>query len=127
MKTSERRLEIIRILCRRRHETISNLASEFNVSTKTIRNDINEITEYIPIYTLPGRNVGGIHVIDDYSMDKMYFSEEETDVLTKVLQIHEAKTLDILSEKEISVLNRILSDYKKPSLSDFNKKRRLAT
>lgn len=39
MGTAERRTEIMRVLCRRRHETISNLADEFGVSTRTILRD----------------------------------------------------------------------------------------
>ena len=39
MGTAERRTEIMRTLCRRRHETISDLADEFGVSTRTISRD----------------------------------------------------------------------------------------
>lgn len=44
MGTAERRDEIIKLLCRRRHETIPNLAFEFGVSERTIRRDIEAVT-----------------------------------------------------------------------------------
>ena len=40
MPPSERRSEILRLLCKRRHETAINLATEFGVSERTIRNDL---------------------------------------------------------------------------------------
>ena len=54
MGTAERRAEIMRILCRRRHETISNLAEEFGVSTRTIQRDVEVLSITEPIYTQYG-------------------------------------------------------------------------
>ena len=73
MGTAERRTEIMRVLCRRRHETISNLADEFGVSTRTILRDIEVLSVMEPIYTQCGR-YGGVYVTDDYSMSRMYMS-----------------------------------------------------
>ena len=42
LKANERRQKILEILCVRRQETMENLAQEFNVTTRTIRNDIEE-------------------------------------------------------------------------------------
>lgn len=44
LKANERRQKILEILCVRRQETMENLAQEFNVTTRTIRNDIEELT-----------------------------------------------------------------------------------
>ena len=41
METDERREKLLRLLCRRRHETIKNLASEFGVSERTILSSVN--------------------------------------------------------------------------------------
>ena len=46
LKAAERRAEILKILCRRRYETISVLAAEFNVSERTIRRDIKRALAY---------------------------------------------------------------------------------
>ncbi len=58
MKAAERRAEILKILCRRRYETISVLAAEFNVSERTIRRDIESLImniakKYLPTYARP--------------------------------------------------------------------------
>lgn len=43
MGTAERRYEMMKILCRRRYETIRNLASEFGVSMRTVQRDIEAL------------------------------------------------------------------------------------
>lgn len=52
LKANERRQKILEILCVRRQETMENLAQEFNVTTRTIRNDIEELTLAHPIETV---------------------------------------------------------------------------
>lgn len=49
LKANERRQKILEILCVRRQETMENLAQEFNVTIRTIRNDIEELTLAHPI------------------------------------------------------------------------------
>ena len=60
-----RRLEILDVLCQRRHEIMSNLANEFNVCRRTIQNDILELSLNFPLYTKPGY-CGGVFVSDGY-------------------------------------------------------------
>ena len=55
MPPSERRSEILRLLCKRRHETAINLATEFGVSERTIRNDLVILSCYYPIQVTWGR------------------------------------------------------------------------
>jgi len=83
MGTAERRCEIMKVLCRRRHETIYNLACEFGVSTRTIQRDIEILSATEPIYTQSGRYCGGVYVVDGYSVDRMYMDNAEIDVLKK--------------------------------------------
>ena len=115
MGTAERRNEILRLLCRRRHETIQNLASEFGVSERTIRRDVEILSLQNPIYTQPGRYVGGVYVMDDYSMDRMYMSETELAVLRKLSAAVQGDD-SILTEEEQKVLRLIISIYTKPKL-----------
>ena len=84
MGTAERRYEIMKILCRRRHETIRNLASEFGVSMRTIQRDITELSRTEPIYTQSGKYDGGVYVVENYSMDRMYMKDSELGVLQKL-------------------------------------------
>ena len=55
MGTAERRYEIMKILCRRRYETIRNLASEFGVPMRTVQRDIETLSRTEPIYTQFGK------------------------------------------------------------------------
>ena len=67
MEQSERREEIKRLLFLRRYETISNLANELNVSTRTIRRDLEILCLDEAIYTVPGRYTGGVYVLDTFN------------------------------------------------------------
>ncbi len=64
LKPNERREAILMILCKRRYDTISNLAQEFGVSVRTIKYDIEELTLAHPIETIRGRYGGGVRVSD---------------------------------------------------------------
>ena len=113
MGTAERRAEIMRILCRRRHETISNLAEEFGVSTRTILRDIEVLSITEPIYTQCGRYGGGVYITDNYVMHRMYMSDRELAVLRKVVFFAENKRVCDLDEEESNLLKNIIAEYTK--------------
>ena len=113
MGTSERRSEIMRILCRRRHDTIPNLAKEFGVSIRTIMRDIEVLSLTEPIYTQCGRVGGGIYVSDDYSMNRMYMTENELSLLHKLSGFADKKDVCELSVEENKLLKSIISQYTK--------------
>lgn len=123
METSERRTAILRLLCRRRHETIKNLAFEFDVSERTIRRDIEVLSYREPIYTQPGKYGGGVYVTDNYHMDRMYFRETERNVLYKLLDCIENKKQCDLTEEETVIFKRIIEDYTKPVSQNNNERR----
>lgn len=113
MGTAERRTEIMRILCRRRHETISNLAEEFGVSERTILRDIETLSLTEPIYTQCGRYGGGVYVDDGYKPDRMYMRSDELEILNKLLKSSENKSVCELSNSEIGILQNIITQYTK--------------
>lgn len=113
MGTAERRGAILKALCRRRYETISNLATEFDVSERTIRRDIEVLSYTEPIYTQPGRH-GGVYVVDGYRMDRMYMSEEETNVLYKIRDTATSTNIGLLLPGERAILERMIQTYAKP-------------
>lgn len=116
MGTAERRTEIMRVLCRRRHETISSLADEFGVSTRTILRDIEVLSVKEPIYTQCGRYGGGVYVTDDYSMSRMYMTDKELTVLHKLSEFADKKSVCELSEEENKLLKSIISQYTKQKI-----------
>ena len=113
METAEHRYESMKILCRRRYETISNLATEFDVSERTIRRDIDALSSTEPIYTQPGR-AGGVYVVDGYRMDRMYMSEAETGVLRKIRDAQQSQRAGFLLPGEYEILEQIILAYAKP-------------
>lgn len=120
MGTAERRAEIMRILCRRRHETISNLAEEFGVSARTIQRDIEVLSITEPIYTQCGRYEGGVYVTDGYVKDRMYMTEPEISVLHRLSMLAENKSLCDLNMDELCLLKRIIALYTKPKVRKEN-------
>ena len=116
METDERREELLRLLCRRRHETIKNLASEFGVSERTIRRDVEVLSLTKPLDTQAGRYGGGVYIMDGYSMDRMYMKEGELAVLQKISCIVKEKDC-LLTEEEKKILDSIIWDYSEQRLS----------
>lgn len=114
MGTTERRMNILRTLCRRRYETIPNLACEFGVSKRTILRDIEVLSATAPIYTQCGRHGGGVYVTENYSMDRMYMHESELEVLHKLAALAEQNATCNLDEREKKLLRAIISLYTKP-------------
>ena len=103
----------MKILCRRRHETMKNLALEFGVSERTIQRDIEVLSASEPIYTQTGRYAGGVYIVDGYSMDRMYMTNAEIDVLQK-LYIAADENVWLLTFDEKRLLGQLISQYSKP-------------
>lgn len=108
--TAERRCEIMKILCRRRSESIKRLAIELGVSERTVRRDIDVLSMQEPIYTQTGRK-GGVYVDEKYFMNRMYMTEDELNVLHKLAYIADRHDLD---DGERKILHSIISSYTKP-------------
>ena len=111
---TERRAALLKTLCRRRHETIYNLAVEFGVSERTIRRDIEILSLTEPIYTQPGRYGGGVYVTENYYMDRMYLEEPAIALLSKILRHAKLEHPYVLTNEDLRIMQKILSDYTKP-------------
>lgn len=122
MGTAERRVKIMRTLCRRRHETISNLAREFGVSPRTIQRDVQVLSLTEPIYTQCGRYGGGVYISQEYRMDRMYMTDSELSVLHKLESLAQAPTVFALEQDELFTLKHIISQYTKPKTRKENQK-----
>ena len=117
METVERRFQIMKVLCIRRHETMADLATEFGVSVRTIQRDIDRISCMMPIYIKSGRYEGGVYVVDGYYMDRMYMTKDEITLLNKIRNIIISDYKCFLSAEEICLFDGILSKYTMPSVS----------
>ncbi len=107
MGTAERRLEILKYLCRTRHATMTRLAEIFGVSVRTVHRDIYEIeaTFHAPIVVRCGKYDGGVYVIGNYSLDRTYMKEDELDLLKKVQTL----VCDRISDNERSLLGEMIN------------------
>ena len=83
MSATERRIQIIELLCKRKTDNIRNLAHEFNVSYLTIQRDILELSCSYPIYTTQG-NGGGVHIMDGFRLGMKYFTDSQTELLERI-------------------------------------------
>lgn len=101
----------MKYLCRNRYATTTELAQEFNVSYRTIQRDIFELQFLMPLDIKPGRYIGGIYVKENYTMDRMYMNKDEIELLINIKSMVEK----LLSDSELRLLNKIISDYMKPA------------
>lgn len=108
---------MMKILCKRRYATITELADEFEVSERTIRRDIDVLSLHEPIYTKAGRHAGGVYVVDGYYIDREYFNTAQVDVFAKAIGLLEKTKSPELTEAELRQLKLLLSDYTKPKIT----------
>ena len=75
--------------------TAPELAERFEVSVRTIYRDIDALSGAgIPVYTEAGRN-GGIHLLNDFVLDKTILSEaEKQEILAALQSIHITRNMD---------------------------------
>ena len=109
--TAERRLRLIEILCRRKHETIESLAYELKVSKRTIRYDIEILSLSFPIYTTTGP-YGGVFIAGNYQLGMKYLTDTQCELLERLFEMAEG------AEKEI--LHSILKTFRKPDIKGKN-------
>ena len=85
MTSNERQKKIIRLLDKRRKDTMEHLSIEFHVSTDTISRDIATLNEDYPIKIARGRN-GGLSLPDGYHLfKKMYMTPVQALALHRAL------------------------------------------
>jgi predicted DNA-binding transcriptional regulator YafY len=83
---SNRLFEILMLLLDKRKVTSTELAKKFEVSVRTIYRDVEALSSAgIPIYTTTGKN-GGIHLMDNYVLDKSVISTQEQDDILFAIQ-----------------------------------------
>ncbi|MEK4426407.1 helix-turn-helix transcriptional regulator [Solibacillus sp. FSL K6-1523] len=103
MKT-ERLFSILIYLLQKKKVSAEQLASQFEVSKRTIYRDIDALCSIgIPIISYLGKN-GGFTLIDTYKLDKFTFSEEEKRFLLQVLSLKS----ELFDVQQLATLQRKL-------------------
>lgn len=82
---------------------MANLAFEFGVNIRTIRNDIDHLSLSYPLETVRGRYGGGVRVMDGFYMNHKYLKPEQQELLERLSTS--------LSGNELAVMNSILQDF----------------
>ncbi len=83
----DRLIQIVFLLLRHENITAKQLAKELCVSTRTIYRDINILSVAgIPITSQKGFG-GGLSLLQGFSLDKSYFTQEEQNNIVQALQI----------------------------------------
>lgn len=101
---------IIYLLLSKDTLTAKELANYFEVSVRTIYRDIELLSSFhIPIYMSQGKN-GGIHLLDNYKLDKTLLTEEEQNQILFALE-----SLEKLSRSPNSVFSKMQAIFQKNS------------
>ena len=83
----DRLIQIVFLLLRHENITAKQLAEELCVSTRTIYRDINILSAAgIPITSQKGYG-GGLSLLQGFTLDKSYFTQEEQNNIIQALQI----------------------------------------
>lgn len=96
MGPNERRMEIMEVLCHRRQETMENLATEFGVSIRSIRNDIDYLSLSYPLETVRGRYGGGVRVMEGFYMNHKHLKPEQKELLERLSARLSGNDLDVM-------------------------------
>lgn len=81
-----RLFEIVYLLMEQKSMSAKALAERFEVSPRTIRRDVDTLSQAgIPIYTVRGQG-GGIRLMDEFVLNKMVLSREERKSVADALQ-----------------------------------------
>ena len=102
MTARERRHVMIKELSDRRRETRGNFAVEFQVSLRTIDNDLIYLSQEYPIYTDRGRG-GGIYVDKDFYLNQRYLSKTQKELLLRLK--------DTLEGEDRRIMENILKTF----------------
>ena len=106
--------EIERLYCSSEHrysqKTIVNMINQkFEVSIRTIYRDIDALSGAgIPIYAEVGRN-GGIHLMNDFVLDKAVLSKEEKQEILIALQSINSTKILVITKHYKSFLQFLIS------------------
>lgn len=121
MEADERRRELLALLCRKRHETVSALAAHFGVSERTILRDVACLSLSVPLYTRSGRYHGGVYLMEGYFPDRPYLSRQDLQLLSTLLGRLEERP-ELASAEECRQLRGLIGRYTPPAIFDFYKK-----
>lgn len=108
--TKQRLFQILYILLDKKKLTIRELAEHFEVSTRTIQRDIEDLSAAgIPLYTTRG-NGGGVSLMESFILNKALLSaEEQTQILVAL------ENLAVTDPEKTDLLPKLRALFQSPS------------
>lgn len=97
MSPTERRQELLEILCLRKYETYGNLALELNVSKMTIRRDVAILMCSYPVETIHGGRHGGVKIAEGFRLCRKILTPKQTKLLKKLSTYLEGDDLETIN------------------------------
>lgn len=120
----DRLFQIVYYLLEKGKSSAPELAKKFEVSTRTIYRDLDAISAAgIPIYATQGKG-GGISLLENYVLDKSWFSEKEKEQILMALQglsSTDGENADELLSKLSALFQIKGTDWIEVDFSDWNK------
>lgn len=104
--TSERRQRLLEVMSIRHHDTIENLAFEFQVHRRTIERDVEYLSISYPIYTIKGIG-GGVYLLDGYRLGRKYLTPKQLELLERLGSA--------LTGNDLEILQSIIDEHKMPN------------
>ena len=106
MTAYERREKMRVLLVKERSTTATFLMNHFGVSRRTVYNDLLFLNDVLPLETHRG-NGGGVSLNLEYYAPKVYLSDDEENLLLRLLES--------VSEKEKKMLINIINKFSMPN------------
>ena len=107
--TTERRQLILEFISDRRFVKMSDIALEFGVTTRTVRNDVQVLSCSYPIITENWRG-GGVRAMDGWYLTHRYLHDDQEALLRSLLTG--------LAPDEQKTMQQILTAFAKPKKED---------
>ena len=96
--TTERRQEMLEYLCEKRFANISDLMFKFKISRSTVIRDLQVLSISKPIFCIPGRYGGGVHIAKGFYIGRKYLKPNQKALLEKLSNSLQGEELRILQE-----------------------------
>lgn len=104
----QRLFEIVYLLMDRGTATTSELASQLEVSERTVRRDVDALSAAgVPVYMTRGKG-GGVHLMPGYVLDRSVLSErEQSDIMAAVSALNQTGAASDANDETAARLGRL--------------------
>ncbi|MBO4308974.1 MAG: HTH domain-containing protein [Clostridia bacterium] len=106
--TAARRIKILELLCEQRTAQVSDLASRFSVSRRTVYYDLSILSCSYPILFQRESKSGGVHVVEGFHLGMKYLTYDQCQLLERLSTS--------LTGEDLELIRQILKTFRNPIL-----------